>query len=163
MLSKIFSVQRSLVILNGHKTRYPYAGFLKTVGSRTDKTRRQTKTPLHRFITDAPEGLVVDHINHNTLDNRMKNLRVVTATENKQNINGAQANNKTSNIRGVSFRKDRKSWIVLVGSGNGRYVGSFKNLKDAEYAAKVARAKRLSGSYEALLRQRGAPLEQGRS
>lgn len=28
---------------------------------------------LHRFVTDAPKGKVVDHMNHNTLDNRKIN------------------------------------------------------------------------------------------
>lgn len=41
--------------------------------------------PLHRYITNCPVGLVVDHINHNTLDNRKANLRVCTSAENSRN------------------------------------------------------------------------------
>jgi hypothetical protein len=40
---------------------------------------------LHRLITGAPKGLVVDHINKDTLDNRKENLRVVTQLTNGQN------------------------------------------------------------------------------
>lgn len=40
---------------------------------------------LHRIITDAKKGQVVDHINHNTLDNRKCNLRICTASENSLN------------------------------------------------------------------------------
>jgi len=40
---------------------------------------------LHRIITDAPAGLTVDHIDHDPLNNRQSNLRVVTHQENCQN------------------------------------------------------------------------------
>jgi len=44
---------------------------------------------LHRVITGAPKGYDVDHRNHDTLDNRSSNLRIVTRAENHQNRKGA--------------------------------------------------------------------------
>lgn len=41
---------------------------------------------LHRLVMDTPKDLVVDHINHDTLDNRKANLRNVTPMENAQNM-----------------------------------------------------------------------------
>jgi hypothetical protein len=49
------------------------------------------KVLLHRLLTDCPEGMVVDHQNHDTLDNRRKsNLKVCTNQENLQNKKGSE-------------------------------------------------------------------------
>lgn len=44
---------------------------------------------LHRWLMEpVPKGLVIDHLNRDKLDNRKKNLRVVTVQENTWNKGG---------------------------------------------------------------------------
>jgi hypothetical protein len=59
---------------------------------------------LHRFIMNAPKGQDVDHINHDTLDNRKDNLRIVSPQENNCNRDGPFSTSKLD-IRGVSIHK----------------------------------------------------------
>jgi HNH endonuclease len=37
---------------------------------------------MHRYLTNCPKGLTVDHINNNRADNRLENLEIVTQSEN---------------------------------------------------------------------------------
>ena len=59
----------------GRKLGEPYAA----------TTFRGKKLYMHRLIMGEPKGLVVDHINNQTLDNRRYNLRAITQTENRRN------------------------------------------------------------------------------
>lgn len=104
---------------------------------------------LHRLVTKAPVNKVVDHINHNTLDNRAINLRLVTDSENLQNRRGADRHNRTSRIRGVSWQKRARKWRVYVHvNGAQHHIGLFSDIKEAEKAAIEARRNLLPYSYE---------------
>lgn len=63
-----------------------------------DNYKNRKIIKLHRYITNCPKNLVVDHINHNTLDNRKCNLKVCTIAENNQNnLNVIKLKNKKRN------------------------------------------------------------------
>lgn len=109
---------------------------------------------LHRLIMNAPKGLQVDHINGNTLDNREKNLRVVTNAQNQQNRTRIQKNNK-SGVRGVSWSKQHGKWMAkLTLNYKQIYIGLYDELSDAENAIKYARANMMTHSPEALKKEK---------
>ena len=53
-----------------------------------------------------------DHINHNTLDNRIDNLRICTPQENA--MNRKPRSNTTSQFKGVSWHSQMKKWLVHI-------------------------------------------------
>lgn len=67
---------------------------------------------LHRLITNAPKGMVVDHINGDTLDNQIKNLRVCLSKENTRN----QKNHpdKWQKYRGVDYMKAKSKYRARI-------------------------------------------------
>ena len=72
---------------------------------------------LHRlavlYMTGViPKNLQVDHINHNSLDNRWENLRVVERQKNQQNMSKSKRN--TSGVVGVSYDQNKKKWIAQI-------------------------------------------------
>lgn len=68
---------------------------------------------MHRFIIDCPKGMVVDHINGNTLDNRKCNLRICTIAENSRNRNKYKKN-ASSIYKGVSYDKKKGKWRAII-------------------------------------------------
>ncbi len=90
---------------------------------------------MHRVILNAPPGLVVDHINHNGLDNRKSNMRLCTVAENNRNSRPSTRRNKWSKYKGVSFDKNRNLFIAYIQHNGKKYfLGRFKNETDAAKA-----------------------------
>ena len=108
------------------------------------------RVQLHRWITEAPDGMFVDHINHDTLNNTNDNLRICTNSENQQNRKGSDSDNKSSGIRGVTWNKRHGKWYSqLRVNGKQIHLGCFEKLADARSAAEGARAKYMPFSVEA--------------
>ena len=105
---------------------------------------------VHRAIWimhhgDIPEGMLVDHINRDPLDNRIENLRLATYAENAQNTLGKKSKN---NDLPVNVYKD-KGWInelryraQVVVNGKTFYEGGFKTVDEAKEAATRLRKKK---------------------
>lgn len=89
------------------------------------------------LIVKAKSKQQVDHINMNTLDNRRKNLRLVSKSQNM--MNKPKQSNNTSGFKGVSLDKRRLKWRANIqANGNNRWLGYFNNKKEAFEAYKKA-------------------------
>jgi len=81
-------------------------------------------------LLDAPPHLHVDHKNGDTLDNRRRNLRLVTPAENHAN---QRPFGSSSQYRGVTRHQGR--WMARVtAAGRLYYLGSFVDEQDAARA-----------------------------
>lgn len=88
---------------------------------------------MHRYILNAPQGMHVDHINGDGLDNRRSNLRLATRSQNQHNRR-TQYNNATG-YKGVSyFKNDRSYWMQFQVNGRRVRVGGFKTAMEAAKA-----------------------------
>lgn len=77
---------------------------------------------LHRLVMEAPEGMVVDHLNGDKLDNRKRNLRICTQAINAANRKGT---------KGYTWDKSKSKYIV-------RYRKKFYGRYNTEAEAKKA-------------------------
>jgi len=87
---------------------------------------------LHKNLLGKQEpGFVIDHINRNKLDNRMENLRIITARENSYNRNkNYNSNNK---YKGV-IKKGNKYSACITKDGIKREINGFETEEDAAKA-----------------------------
>lgn len=109
------------------------------------------KILLHRFILDAPKGKVVDHINHNTLDNKKINIRVLSHSENMQNR--VPCVDSKSGIRGVHWCHIKKRWVAeVVYKGKRVFRKYCRSLDEAAMQVTTARKILLEFSNEEYLR-----------
>jgi len=102
---------------------------------------------LHRFLLGEPPGMDVDHINGNTLDNRLENLRAISHAENTRNRKGPRRGSR-SGVKGVSWSGG--VWRVQARTPLGvRLLAEFKSIEDAGFLARAWRAFFYPSSLEA--------------
>lgn len=86
---------------------------------------------LHRWIMQADDGQLIDHINQNTLDNRRSNLRFTDKSINA--LNSKVRKDNTSGFTGVYKSKNR--WIArITWRGRTHQVGTFNTPEEANKA-----------------------------
>ena len=87
---------------------------------------------LHRYITNAPRNMTVDHINRNQLDNRKENLRLATYKQ--------QARNKVH--KGYYYDKNRRGYIAKIKVDDKRiYLGIYDKPDEAGEVYRTAHVK----------------------
>ena len=86
-----------------------YASAVRTV-QKADGSCSKQQISMHRFILNAKK--IVDHINHDGLDNRKINLRECSNRENSRN--SRKAKNRSSKYKGVCLIKKTKRWGAYI-------------------------------------------------
>ena len=121
---------------------------------------------IHRVVMDAPEGMLVDHIKNNGLDNRKENLRLCTPSQNAMNqklkshsssgYKGVQCTpmqkqkytSKKTGITEIREYKLSKPYRAYIGDGKGGHIKLGRYATGEEAArARDKKAKELHGEF----------------
>lgn len=96
------------------------------------------KRRMHREIVDCPPHMLVDHINGDTLDNRKRNLAIVTAAQNNRNMRRHKLN--AAGATGVILKDGL--WVASIQIDHQKiFLGSYNTKEEASAAyvgAKIA-------------------------
>ena len=150
MVKEMFDYRADGKLIRRHATmgNGNYAG--RVVGTTPDGTRnnRYSATKVHgqswrvhKLIYFYHHGIVpkqLDHINRDTEDNRIENLRLASNSENA--CNRKMFSNNTSGCKGVSWHKAQSRWFVYVDTNKKRKnIGYFDDLELADLVSTEAR------------------------
>ena len=92
---------------------------------------------MHHLVCGRVDGMVVDRINHNTLDNRRCNLRICTLSQNQ--ANSKPRSGGRSKFKGVSRKRKCNRWQADIKiKGKTKYLGLFRDEVTAARAYDVA-------------------------
>lgn len=103
---------------------------------RTKVSNGRKTVRMHREIMNTPKNMETDHINHDTLDNRKQNLRIVTCSQNHMN---QRLKPCTSKYKGVSLDEKAKKWKAQINfKGKNRHLRYLDEEEDAAIYYDVA-------------------------
>ncbi len=134
-LGNVFSIRRNKMLKPYYSLKFnglKYYTFTFSVGGKK-KNHTLHKLLASTFIENSLKLPVVDHINGDTSDNRLENLRWCTRSQNR--INSKKSKNKTSQYKGVCWEKMKKKWVAQ-GKINGKVVklGTFNSEIEAYHS-----------------------------
>jgi hypothetical protein len=105
-----------------------------------------TKKCFHQLYLNYEEGLVCDHANRHTFDNRSDNLRIVTYTQNNRN-KSTHANNKSgkTGVYRETKRENEPYWTAIITDNEGKRIRrsfNINKLGDGEAYARAVQSRR---------------------
>lgn len=105
-----------------------------------------SKRLLHRELLNAPRGVEVDHWDRDGLNNRRKNLRFCSTSQNQGNSR-QHKDAGSSKFKGVTWHKGCQKWQASIQFQKVRkYLGWFDNEDEAGLAYAEA-SRRLFGEF----------------
>tara|TARA_R110000823_G_C15639991_1_gene469695 strand:- start:38 stop:541 length:504 start_codon:yes stop_codon:yes gene_type:complete len=114
--------------------KYGYQKYRININTKTHILSRVTYKAHNKDwdINDNSDTNIVDHINNNSLDNRIQNLRILTAYKNRLN----------NTAKGYYWNKKEKKWQAQITfNGKKKTIGYFKEEEDAHQAYLTAKEK----------------------
>jgi hypothetical protein len=94
---------------------------------------------MHRVISKDQNGIDIDHIDCNGLNNRKSNLRKATKSQNQHNQRISGANK--SGVKGVRWHKASQKWVAQIEcNGRRHHLGCYASISDAAGAYASASA-----------------------
>jgi len=117
-----------------------YCWCINSTGYLSSRDKNNKHILMHRIIMNPSNQMVVDHINHNIIDNRKHNLRICLQIDNAKNCT-KQINN-TTGITGVLWDKRYQKWKSIIGINNKQiHLGYYDDKNDAIKVRKEAEVK----------------------
>jgi len=100
---------------------------------------------INGTICGEPVPPIIDHKDHDRLNNRIGNLRAATMTQNKANT--VVRRDSVSGLKGIKLSRSGKRYGArITHRGLSVYLGSFQTIEDAKHAYQEA-ADRLFGEF----------------
>ena len=116
----------------GHSVKSYYA---TRTGQKTEGHLWKKVIIMHRIIMNCPKYLEVDHVYHDTLDNRKSKLRICNHSQNT--MNQQKRSDNISGYRGVNSKHGK--WCAQIQtSGKKIYLGMFNCKHEAAKAYNIA-------------------------
>lgn len=110
-------------LIKGHRW-YEQNGYVVCV------VNEKKNLQMQNLIMDPQKGERVDHIRHNTMDNRKSQLRIGTISDNT--INRRKSKSNKSGVPGVCWHKGTRKWSAYITKNKKRYfLGVYSNIEDA--------------------------------
>lgn len=146
----LFHYDDGVIYWKSKSSKYSRAEIGSVAGSKDKdgyiivRVKRQTSS-IHRIVWvyhngAVPDGMEIDHIDGDILNNRIENLRVVSRSVNTRNQRKRSDN--TTGVCGVTFLKDRGKFRAQV---CGVKIGQFDTIIEAANAVESYRIK--SGNF----------------
>lgn len=129
---KNIEIARTKISKDDYNIVKKYKWYLLKNGYVSSREKNGKAILLHRLILPVKCNSKIDHINHDTLDNRRENLRYVTTSQNSMNRKS----------KGFYWDKTRNKWLAhITVDGKHIHLGRFINKQDAVDVRKKAEQK----------------------